>query len=99
MLMSGGIESAVLLSYYMHWDHAGVMYPLYVNQACDACPCSMPLKVSTSLTHRRLVKVRLILALWVSRLPVHFYLAVSSSVYRHGVVFSLTNLGLGSKRI
>jgi hypothetical protein len=28
LLMSGGVESAVLLSYYRYWDHAGVIYPL-----------------------------------------------------------------------
>eukprot|EP00884_Botryococcus_braunii_P020746 jgi/Botrbrau1/7355/Bobra.0316s0003.1 len=31
LLMSGGVESAVLLSYYVHWSHAGLTYPLFID--------------------------------------------------------------------
>lgn len=31
VLVSGGVESAALLSYYNHWDHAHKLYPLFVD--------------------------------------------------------------------
>lgn len=31
VLVSGGVESAALLSYYRHWDHSSQLLPLFVD--------------------------------------------------------------------
>lgn len=38
LLMSGGVESAVLLHHYAHWSHADQCYPLFVDYAQAAAP-------------------------------------------------------------
>ncbi len=31
VLVSGGVESAALLSYWKHWDHGQQLHPLFVD--------------------------------------------------------------------
>ena len=38
LLMSGGVESAVLVHHYAHWSHADTVYPLFVDYAQAAAP-------------------------------------------------------------